>query len=282
MFTTLIDPKSVASHLTDPTWIVVDCRFDLADPARGEQQYLDAHIPGAVYAHLDRDLSGVKTGANGRHPLPSPEEMRERFGRLGIAPGRQVVVYDADTGMFAARLWWMLRYMGHDAVAVLDGGLARWTAEGGTTRAGAETTATSTFDGAPREAWRLTVDEVLRGLGGADRLLVDARTNERYHGIGETLDTVGGHIPGAVNFFWQRNLSGDKTFKGGDELRADWEALLAGRDPSAVVMYCGSGVTACANILAMTHAGLDGARLYAGSWSEWSQDSGRPVATSER
>lgn len=281
MFTTLIDAESLAAHLADPDWIVIDCRFDLVDPDQGERQYLDAHIPGARYAHLDRELSGAKTGTNGRHPLPTADEMRERFGRLGIAPGRQVVVYDADTGMFAARLWWMLRYMGHDAVAVLDGGMARWTAEGRPTRSERETATTALFSGEPRKSWRVTVDEVLQGLGDAGRLLVDARSNERFRGIGETLDRVGGHIPGAANFFWQRNITPEKTFKSPNELRADWEAFLAGRDPSAVVMYCGSGVTACANVLAMAHAGLSGPRLYAGSWSEWSQDSGRPMATGE-
>lgn len=282
MFTTLIDPASLAPHVADPEWVVVDCRFDLTDPTKGEQQYLEAHIPGARYAHLDRDLSGTKSGTNGRHPLPSPDEMRARFSRLGIARGRQVVAYDADTGMFAARLWWMLRYMDHEAVAVLDGGLARWAREGHETRGGAEVTAPATFVGEPRSAWRLTVEDVVNGLGDRDRLLVDARTNERYRGIGETLDKVGGHIPGAANVFWQGNLTSEKTFKSVADLRADWEAFLAGRDPAAVVMYCGSGVTACANLLAMTHAGLEGARLYAGSWSEWSQDTRRPIATGDK
>lgn len=281
MFKTLIDPASLAPHLDDSDWVVVDCRFDLEDIARGEAQYLDAHIPGARYAHLDRDLSGGKNGSNGRHPLPSPDEMRERFGRLGIAPGRQVVAYDGDTGMYAARLWWMLRYMGHDAAAVLDGGFARWTREGRPTRGGAESAAPASFRGEPRREWLLTVDEVERGLGRTDRLLVDARTNERYRGIGETLDPVGGHIPGAANYFWQRNLAEDKTFKPADALRADWKDFLGQRTPATVVMYCGSGVTACANLLAMAHAGLEGARLYAGSWSEWSQDDRRPRAEGE-
>lgn len=279
MFSTLIDPASLASHVGDPEWIVVDCRFDLADPARGEQQYVEAHIPGARYAHLDRDLSGVPNGSNGRHPLPSPDQMRERFGRLGITPGHQVIAYDADSGMFAARLWWMLRYMGHDAVAVLDGGLARWVREGHPTREGRETGAPASFAGEPRTAWRLTADDVLGGLNEANRLMVDARTNERYRGVGETLDPVGGHIPGAANFFWQQNLGADKSFKTSAELRAEWESLLAGREPREIVMYCGSGVTACVNLLAMAHAGLEGARLYAGSWSEWSQDPRRPLAT---
>jgi len=279
MFTTLIDPVSLAPHIADPEWIVVDCRFDLTDPAKGEHEYLETHIPGARYAHLDRDLSGARTGANGRHPLPSPDEMRARFGRLGIAPGRQVVAYDSDTGMYAARLWWMLRYMGHEGVAVLDGGLARWVREGHPTRSGTEHAEPARFTGEPRVAWRVTVEDVLSGLRDADRLLVDARTNERYRGIGETVDKIGGHIPGATNFFWQQNLSADKTFKSAADLRAEWQAVLGGRPPAEVVMYCGSGVTACVNLLAMTHAGLEGARLYAGSWSEWSLNPNRPVAT---
>ncbi|MFN2445905.1 MAG: sulfurtransferase [Vicinamibacterales bacterium] len=279
MFTTLIDPASLASHLDDPHWIVVDCRFDLTDRAAGEEQYRDGHIPGAHYAHLDRDLSGSKTGMNGRHPLPSPHEMRERFGRLGIGDGRQVVAYDADSGIFAARLWWMLRYMGHDAVAVLDGGLARWVRDGHATRGGVEDVAPATFVGEPRPDARVTVEEVLAGLSDANRVLVDARSNERYRGDGETLDAVGGHIPGAVNFFWQENVAEDKAFKSPADLRTEWQRLLAGRRPNQVVMYCGSGVTACANLLGMAHAGLEGARLYAGSWSEWSQDAKRPVAT---
>jgi thiosulfate/3-mercaptopyruvate sulfurtransferase len=279
MFTTLIDPSALAPHLADETWVVVDCRFDLTDPAQGEQVYLDAHIPGARYAHLDRDLSGTKTGANGRHPLPTAAEMTTRFGTLGIAPGRQVVAYDADSGMYAARLWWMLRYMGHDAVAVLDGGLARWTGDGRAVRGGREVLQPATFVGAPREDWRLNVDDIVRDLGHPDRLLVDARAEPRFRGETEPLDTRAGHIPGARNVFFQRNLGDDQTFKPADALRAEWLAALGNRPPEQVVMYCGSGVTACHNLLALEHAGLPGARLYPGSWSEWSADSARPIAT---
>lgn len=277
MHTTLIDPAALAAHLNDADWVIVDCRFDLADVAKGERLYLEGHVPGARYAHLDRDLSGAKTGRNGRHPLPTPDEMIARFGALGIAPGRQVVAYDADSGMFAARLWWMLRYMGHDAVAVLDGGLARWVREGHPVRGGAEAWAPQAFTGAPRAAWRLTADEVRAGLGDASRLLIDARSADRFHGIGETMDPVGGHIPGAGNVFWQENLAADKTFKSPADLRAQWDAALGGRPAGDVVMYCGSGVTACVNLLGLEHAGLPGARLFAGSWSEWSADPDKPV-----
>jgi thiosulfate/3-mercaptopyruvate sulfurtransferase len=281
MYRTLIDPTHLATHVGTPEWIVVDCRFDLADPAKGEAQYLEGHIPGARYAHLDRDLSGAKTGTNGRHPLPTPDEMRARFGALGITAERQVVAYDADSGMFAARLWWMLRFMGHDAVAVLDGGFARWVREGHPVRAGREQPGRTAFTGTPREDWRLDVESVLRGLGDPARVLVDARSESRFRGEGETLDKVGGHIPGARNFFFQRNLTADKTFKDSKALREDWTAVLAGKTPTDVVMYCGSGVTACHNLLALEYAGLPGARLFPGSWSEWSADSTRPVATGD-
>jgi thiosulfate/3-mercaptopyruvate sulfurtransferase len=277
MFKTLIGPADLAPRLAAEDWVVVDCRFDLANPPRGEQLYLESHVPGARYAHLDRDLSGDKTGVNGRHPLPTPEQMRERFGALGIGPGTQVVVYDADSGMHASRLWWMLRYMGHDAVALLDGGFARWVREGYAVRGGREEWRPTTFIGAPRESWRLTVDDVQTGLGDPSRVLIDARAEERYRGENETIDPKAGHIPGARNFFFQRNLRDDKTFKSPEELRADWSTLLSGTNPEDVVMYCGSGVTSCHNLLALEHAGLPGARMYPGSWSEWSADPSRPT-----
>lgn len=281
MFKTLIDPVTLAQHLDDEGWVVIDCRFDLADPPKGERLYLDSHIPGAQYAHLDRDLSGTKTGANGRHPLPTAEEMRARFGASGIGPATQVVVYDADSGMHASRLWWMLRFMGHDAVALLDGGFERWVREGYDTRGGAETAAPVTFAGAPREDWRLSAETVFSGLGTPGRVLVDARAEPRFRGDNEPLDAKAGHIPGARNYFFQRNLTADKTFRSGDDLRADWLALLDGTPPAQAVMYCGSGVTACHNLLALEHAGLPGARIFPGSWSEWSSDPKRPVATGD-
>ena len=277
MFKTLIAPADVAPHLAHEDWVIVDCRFDLADPAKGERLYLESHVPGARYAHLDRDLSGDKTGANGRHPLPTAEQMRERFGALGIGPGKQVIVYDADSGMHASRLWWMLRFMGHDAVALLDGGFARWTREGFGVRGGREAWRAATFIGAPREGWRVTADAVQQHLHAPSQVLVDARAAERYRGENETLDKKAGHIPGAKNFFFQRNLRDDKTFKSADELREAWQSLLAGTSPEQVVMYCGSGVTACHNLLALEHAGLPGARIFPGSWSEWSSDPNRPT-----
>jgi thiosulfate/3-mercaptopyruvate sulfurtransferase len=279
MFKTLIDPQTLAAHLDDPSWVIVDTRFDLADPSKGERQFLEEHIPGARYAHLDRDLSGEKTGTNGRHPLPTAAQMRERFGALGIAPGKQVIVYDADNAMYAARLWWMLRFMGHEAVAVLDGGFERWRREVGAVASGEERGGTAAFSGQPRDDWRLDVDTIASSLGDPSRVLVDARAEERFRGENETIDKVGGHIPGAKNRFYQHNLTSGKTFKPAAEVRAEWQSLLGSTDIRHAVMYCGSGVTACHNLLALEHAGLPGARLYPGSWSEWSANPARPVET---
>src|SRR5262245_4517366 len=278
-FRTLIDPATLAAHLSDPDWVVIDCRFDLTDPSKGENDYEQGHIPGARYAHLDRDLSGPKTGTNGRHPLPSPEAMRERFSALGIGLQSQVVGYDADTGMYASRLWWMLRSMGHDRVAVLDGGLSRWQRDGHPVRAGQEPSKPAQFTGSLRAGWRLSADEVVATLDDPTTLLVDSRSNERYHGMGETLDPVAGHIPGAANYFYQENLSEEKTFKSPEELRAQWAPVLGSRNPEEVVVYCGSGVSACHNLLALEHAGVSGVRIFHGSWSEWVADPKRPVET---
>lgn len=285
MFTTLIDPQTLAAHLDDPSWVVLDTRFDLMDAARGEAQYAEGHIPGARYVHLDRQLSGPKTGTNGRHPLPTPEAAAATFGALGIDRTRQVVVYDGDTGMYAARAWWLLRYLGHDAVAVLDGGLARWTREGHALTTTEPSGSPSTFTPQVRTDWRLGVDEVtaLLGAGGArpSRRLIDARARERYLGQQETIDPVAGHIPGAACRFFGQNLTEAKTFKTPEALRAEWLPMLGAGGAADAVMYCGSGVTACHNLLALEHAGLHGARLYAGSWSEWCADPSRPIATAD-
>jgi thiosulfate/3-mercaptopyruvate sulfurtransferase len=279
MHKTLIDPATLAGHLNDSKWVVIDTQFDLANPSRGEEIYREAHVPGARYAHLDRHLSGPKTGTNGRHPLPTPQSAADTFGELGISNDAQVIVYDADSSMFAGRLWWMLRWLGHEAVAVLDGGLARWQREGHPVRGSDEKWTPATFKASPHEDWRLSVDQVVAGLNDPTRLLVDARTSDRYHGIGETLDKVGGHIPGARNYFFGQNLGEDKTFKSPEQLRAQWKPVLEGSDPKNVVMYCGSGVTACHNLLALEHAGITGVRVFPGSWSEWSADPSRPIDT---
>jgi thiosulfate/3-mercaptopyruvate sulfurtransferase len=276
--TTLISTEMLAAHLEDG-WAIVDCRYDLKDSDWGHAQYVEAHVPGAVYASLSHDMAAAPDGRNGRHPVPSPESMAATFGRLGIGDATQVVLYDQDNGMYAARLWWMLRYMGHDAAAVVDGGWAKWTREGRPARSGEETAPAATFTGQLRAGMRLHVGEVERLLGSRDTLLVDARAPERFAGQSETLDRVAGHIPGAVNHFFKANVAADGTMLPPQELRRNFEATFAGTSPGQVVMYCGSGVTACQNLLAMEHAGLPGARLYPGSWSEWSSDPKRPVET---
>jgi thiosulfate/3-mercaptopyruvate sulfurtransferase len=282
--TTLISTDELGAHLrgarpTEGPWAIVDCRFDLNNEAWGREQYLAAHIPGAVYANLNTDLAGHRTGTNGRHPLPSIDALAEAFGRLGISRDVQVVVYDQDTGLYASRMWWSLRYLGHDAVALLDGGWAKWLREERPTAAGNETRPAAVFTSAPRAGYRVTVDEVAALAADGTTLLVDARGPERFEGREEPLDRVAGHIPGAANHFYKWNLSPDGTMLPPEELRQKFEALLGRRPPEQAVMYCGSGVSACHNLLAMEHAGLGGTPLYAGSWSEWSSDPSRPIET---
>lgn len=274
--TTLVDGATLAARLGDPAWVVVDCRHDLADPAAGEAAYARGHIPGAVFLHLDRDLSSAKNGRNGRHPLPDIVTLAAALGRAGIGPGVQVVAYDDCGGMMAGRLWWLLRWLGHEAVALLDGGLSAWTAAGGALSTVMPEPAARIFTPAPRD-WVLDADQVLAGLGRPDRVIVDARAPDRFRGENESIDPVGGHIPGARNRFFRDNLGPDGRFKPADQLRQEWMATLAGFAPEQVVHQCGSGVSACHNLLAMEIAGLPGARLYAGSWSEWCADPARPV-----
>ena len=277
MHTTLISTDVLAAHLGDSSWLIADCRYNLTDEQWGGGQYLASHIPGAVFVNLAHDLAGPRTGTNGRHPLPSPDVMAATFGRLGIGDNIQVVAYDQDAGAFASRLWWMLRYMGHDAVAVLDGGFAKWTREGRPVRGGEETRVAAAFTPALRREMRLTVEDVTARLGNPSVLLVDARSPERFAGQPDPLDNVSGHIPGARSRFYRRNISQEGTMRPASELNAEFEQVLRGRPAHEVVMYCGSGVTACHNLLAMEHAGLPGAKLFAGSWSEWEADSSRPV-----
>jgi thiosulfate/3-mercaptopyruvate sulfurtransferase len=278
-YTTLVTTDTLANILPDPSLIVVDSRFDLADTDAGERAYVERHIQGAVYAHLDRDLSGQKTGQNGRHPLPRPALLALTFGRLGIGAHTQVVVYDQDSGMFASRVWWMLRWLGHDEVAVLDGGFAKWSAENRPTRAGAESKPVREF--APRPRPDMVADEVdVRALlGRSDWRLLDARAPERFRGETEPLDRVPGHIPGAVNHFFKWNLDEAGAFRPADDLRKRLRERIGSVPPQQIVCYCGSGVTACHNLLAFEHAGLSGGRLYAGSWSEWAADPARPIET---
>jgi thiosulfate/3-mercaptopyruvate sulfurtransferase len=263
----------------DPSWVIADCRYDLHSESWGRQQYGDGHIPGAVYVSLAKDLSSPPTGTNGRHPLPTFDAMVDAFSRLGIRNDVQVVAYDQDSGMFASRLWWMLRYAGHPQVAVLDGGWHKWLAEERPHRAGNEQRAATIFTPHWQRAWHLDVDEVAAIQPEAQSLLLDARAPERFEGRVEPLDRLPGHIPGAVNHPYRTNLTADNTLLPPTVLREQFERDLQGRSPAQAVMYCGSGVSACHNLLAMEHAGLRGARLYVGSWSEWSADPQRPVET---
>jgi thiosulfate/3-mercaptopyruvate sulfurtransferase len=278
--TTLIDTAALAAHLDDPRFAIVDCRFALSDKARGAREYAAAHIPGAVFADLAHDLSAPPTGRNGRHPLPDAATVSSTLGRLGIGDGIQVIAYDQDSGMFASRLWWMLRWMGHDAAAVLDGGFAKWRAEGRATSSGIERRSAREFHGAPRQDMTVDAGRVGELLGRAQWRLLDARAPERYRGEVEPIDTLAGHIPGAINHPYASNLAGDNTFIPPEELRAKLTRSLAGVPAEQTVCYCGSGVTACHNVLALEHAGLHGAKLYPGSWSEWSSDPSRPVEKS--
>ncbi len=276
-FTTLVDAATLAAHLDDPNWLIVDARHQLADPAYGERSYAEAHIPGAVFLHCDRDLSGPTTGTNGRHPLPDAEKLARRLGEIGIGGQTQVVVYDDAQSMIAGRLWWLLRWLGHDRVAVLDGGLQAWNAANGVLTPEASPTRPANF--VARLCDRCVDTNYVQAFLATSRMhLVDARSPDRYRGENETIDPVGGHIPGAVNRFFQQNLQADGRFKPAAELRAEWLAVLAGVLPEQVVHQCGSGISACHNLLAMEIAGLPGSRLYGGSWSEWCANSERPVA----
>ncbi len=253
--------------------VLVDCRFDLQAPEAGYTAYLEAHIPHASYAHLERDLSGPPLSDHGRHPLPSAAQLCALFGTLGIAAGRQVVAYDDGGGMIAARLWWMLRYMGHMAVAVLDGGWQAWVNHAGAIASGAERARPCRFEGRPRRDRLITLDEMVN-----IPQLVDARAAPRYRGEVEPLDRHAGHIPGAHNHCWQANLGSDGRFAAPDTLLRRWRDSLAILPDAATVHYCGSGVSACHNILAQVAAGLPEPRLYCGSWSEWCRDDNRPRA----
>jgi thiosulfate/3-mercaptopyruvate sulfurtransferase len=277
MHTTLIGTAELAARLGAADLVVVDVRHDLAKPEWGETQYRAAHLPGVRFAHLDRELSAPKTGSNGRHPLPSPAAAAALFGRLGIDAVKQVVVYDQGNGMFASRLWWMLRWLGHEAVAVLDGGYARWTGEGRAVSDEMPAVTPATF-AISRVARTLDAEAMLANIASKALLVLDARASERYRGDVEPIDPVAGHIPGALNRPFAQNVGADGTFKPAATLRAEFDALLAGRSADTVVHQCGSGVTACHNLLAMQVAGLPGSHLYPGSWSEWCADPSRPVA----
>ncbi|HXF63412.1 MAG TPA: sulfurtransferase [Caldilineaceae bacterium] len=279
-YTTLISTEALAAHLGDPEWAVVDCRFSLADPALGRLRYLEAHIAGAVYADLNQNLSAaVRPGKTGRHPLPDVQTFAATLGRWGIGPGVQVVVYDDAGGGMAARLWWMLRWLGHDAVAVLDGDWRAWQREGRPTAQGEETRPPRSFIPHLREGWVATAEEVAARLGKPGLTLLDARAADRFRGENETLDPKAGHIPGARSAPYLENLDSRGYFLPPEALAARFAPLVGETPVEEVVVYCGSGVTAAHNLLALAHAGLGNARLYAGSWSDWITDPNRPIAT---
>ena len=271
-YPTLISAAELRALPTEKR-LLIDVGFDLTDPSAGQRAYAAAHLPCAHYLHLDRDLSATKTGTNGRHPLPDRAGFAAKLTALGLGADTQVVTYDAQGGMYAARLWWMLRWIGHSAAAVLDGGQAAWS---GALTADLPITRPGNFKlGEPRAA-QVDAPGLRQMLGQV--VLIDARAPERFRGEIEPLDQQAGHIPGASNRLFKMNLAADGHFKPADQLRAEFSALLGAHRPGAVVHSCGSGVTACHNLLAMEHAGLAGSVLYPGSWSEWSSDSLRPVA----
>jgi thiosulfate/3-mercaptopyruvate sulfurtransferase len=282
LFQTLIDVDSLEELLGNPRLALVDCRFDLLNPDAGWKAYLEAHIPGARYADLNRDLSAPVGPLTGRHPLPAPHTFAARMGQLGIGKHTQVVAYDEANGSYAARLWWMLRWLGHDGVAVLDGGLKAWTAAGGELQSGEVAhhghTHLEPLPIHPNPNAVLSTVDLQQALLTPHALLVDARGKERYVGQTEPIDAVAGHIPGAVNHPFTANLDADGRFLPAEELKRRWQPLLAGKRPEHVIAMCGSGVTACHNLLSLEIAGLTGAKLYAGSWSEWIRDPHRPVA----
>ncbi|SFU27798.1 sulfurtransferase [Pseudoduganella namucuonensis] len=279
--TTLISAATLAQHLTDPNWVILDCRHDLMNPNAGRDGYAIGHIQNAQFASIDDDLSGAKTGADGvfrgRHPLPERGALIETLRAWGVNDGSQVAAYDAHGGMFAARLWWLLRWVGHANVAVLDGGLAAWQSEGLPLVTPVATRARGSIAERPTLTHTVGAREIVANLATRQRTVVDARAADRFRGENETIDPVGGHIPGAKNRFFKDNLQPDGRFKPGSQLKQDFAPLFS--NPNFAIMQCGSGVTACHNLLAMELAGLHGASLYPGSWSEWCADPARPVAT---
>jgi thiosulfate/3-mercaptopyruvate sulfurtransferase len=280
-YSTLISTEVLTGHLKEPAWVIVDCRADLADRGAGRRKYETAHIPGAIYLNLEFDLADPKTGRTGRHPLPDMTLFQERLGRWGIATASQVVAYDDSGGGFAARLWWMLRVLGHETVAVLDGGYPRWEQEGRPRRGGVETRPRARFTGKVNRDWQVSLTELETLRQNPEFKLIDSRAPDRFRGEVEPVDPVAGHIPGAINYFYKNSLAEDGLFLPGPQLRPKLGGLLGETPPERTVFYCGSGVTACVNILAMEHAGLKGSRLFVGSWSEWITDSRRPIARGE-
>ncbi len=281
-FTTLISVEGLAQFINDADWVIVDCRFWLDDTEKGRFAYQDTHIPGAVYAHLGEDLSGpVVPAETGRHPLPDMNRFAQKLGSWGISPKSQVVVYDDRGGMISARLWWMLRWLGHEAVALLDGGYLAWVADGHPVTAEIPQPKPQIFTPDPQPEMQFSADDVLLHFGDPGYILVDSRASERYRGEEEPIDPVAGRIPGAVNYFWGTNLDSKGHMQIKQVLRGRFESLFGDVPAERVTFYCGSGVAAAHNALAVAHAGLGMPRIYPGSWSEWINDPERPLATGE-
>ena len=278
MFTTIVSTADAAAHLADPDWVILDCQHDLINHAFGREAYAREHIPGAQFVSMEDDMAGITTGHNGRHPLPTPDALERVFSKLGITEGRQVVTYDSSQNTYAGRVWWTLRWLGFHSVAVLDGGLGKWKAEGRVLATEVPAPRPATFHARPNDNMQVDVAAIVAHLGKPGMLVIDARTAERYSGAQEPIDPVAGHIPGALLRLWKDNVNPDGTYKSAEALRAEFTKLLGGTNPQEVVHQCGSGVSACHNLVAMELAGLTGAKLYVGSWSEWCADPARPVA----
>jgi thiosulfate/3-mercaptopyruvate sulfurtransferase len=277
VFRTIASVEELSAHIGDPGWVVIDCRHSLQDHGAGRGAYNEGHIPGAFFANVETDLAGEKTGKNGRHPLPDPQELAAFLRELGVTAQTQIVAYDAGADMFAARLWFLCKYIGHDAVAVLDGGLAAWTAAGNAIDSQEPARPKNgTLAPQPRRELTADADAVLESLETKDLVLLDARAADRFAGQNETIDPVAGHIPGALNRPFKTNFNERGMFKSPDELRAEYAEL--GVEPRRLVHQCGSGVSSAVNLLAMEIAGVQGSRLYPGSWSEWIADPARPIA----
>jgi len=276
-FHTLISVSDLFEHLNDPEWAIVDCRFSLKDSLYGRKEYLKAHIPGAIYAHLDEDLCGpIIRGKTGRHPLPQIADIVQKFSDWGIDENVQVVSYDdAGGSMAAARLWWLLQWLGHTHVAVLDGGWQAWLRAGHLTCSGEEQRMARVFHPNTKPEILATVELVEQAMNNPHYLIIDSRTRDRYLGENEPIDPIAGHIPSAICIPYTENTDKDGFFLPADALRVCFEGI----SPQQTIFYCGSGVTAAQNVLAMVHSGLGFPKLYAGSWSEWITDPNHPIAT---
>lgn len=279
-YQSLISSEALIEHLDEPNWAIVDCRFSLADTSQGRREYLQGHIPGAVYAHLDEDLSGkIVPGQTGRHPLPTPSKLAETLARWGIGNSTQVVAYDSSNSAFASRLWWMLRWLGHNDAAILDGGWPLWQREGWPTSTTVPEPHPASFLPRPRPELIVDTNRVNQIRTDPAYCLVDSRAPERYRGEIEPIDPIAGHIPGASSYFYGTNVNQDGTFLPPDELKIRFQEKFGDTPAERIVFYCGSGVTAAHNTFALTLAGLGEALLYPGSWSEWITDPSRPVST---